>query len=124
MLDRKIWALNTERVEWDIVVAGKRKKTPADIARLEEHLEMKRTAAEWLPEGEEDELDRSKKVKADEIPRPPRHQGTIETFNTVVSNLSELIAVSVYLGDLERADKRQGSTSSAYQSTTGTNRAF
>jgi hypothetical protein len=54
ILDRRIWGLNTEKVGWDTAIAERRKKTPADIYLLEEDLEKRKTAAEWLPEGEDD----------------------------------------------------------------------
>jgi len=57
MLDRRIWSLDAERLEWDTTIAQKRKRTPGDIYRLEEDLERRQTGSEYLPEGEDEEED-------------------------------------------------------------------
>ncbi|ORY33421.1 hypothetical protein BCR39DRAFT_519931 [Naematelia encephala] len=103
MLDRKIKGLDTERVAWGMSVAARRKRTPADIYRLEANLEERREMAEWLPEGEDDEGEQQK--RAVDIPKPPRHQETIETFGEVVSNLSQLASMAPK--QLARAQRAQ-----------------
>jgi hypothetical protein len=54
-LDRKVWALESERVSWEATLAELRRKTPGQIREREEDLELRRARAEWLPEGEDDE---------------------------------------------------------------------
>ncbi len=55
ILDRRIKALDTERVSWDATVAERRKRVPMDIHGLEADLENRRSQAEWLEEGDDDE---------------------------------------------------------------------
>ncbi|KAK4685525.1 hypothetical protein P7C73_g4624, partial [Tremellales sp. Uapishka_1] len=95
ILDRRIWALDTERLQWVLTVADRRTKVPGDIHRLEENLEDRREAAEWLPDEDKGVQGLGPQGrKAADIPPPPRHTETVETFKTVVSNLSELIAAA------------------------------
>ncbi|RXK36536.1 hypothetical protein M231_06195 [Tremella mesenterica] len=101
VLDRKIKALDVEKVGWDSTIADRRKKTPGLINRLEDNLEQRRTAAEWLPD---DEVEDDKTNKVGDPPKPPRHKETIQTFKTAVTNLSELaITVPSQLARAQRA---------------------
>ncbi|KAK8853261.1 hypothetical protein IAR55_003963 [Kwoniella newhampshirensis] len=104
VLDRKIWGLHDERVDWEARIAEKRKKMPEGIHRLEEDLEMRRTEAEWLPDDEELE-DGKSALKADEIPAPPRHEEVKQTFQTVISNLAEVAKTAPT--QLQRAQRAQ-----------------
>ncbi|WWD19678.1 hypothetical protein CI109_104140 [Kwoniella shandongensis] len=104
VLDRKIWGLHHERVDWEARTAEKRKRMPDGIHRLEEDLEMRRTEAEWLPD---DELleDGKGTLKAEEIPAPPRHEEVKQTFQTVISNLAEVAKTAPT--QLQRAQRAQ-----------------
>lgn len=53
-LDRQIWALNTERVNWETKVVEKRRIKAGEVANLIDDLELRRDAAIWKP-SEEDE---------------------------------------------------------------------
>lgn len=55
MLDRNLWALNAERVEWEIIVSDQRKQRPSQLLELERDIERRREHAEWLPEGEDED---------------------------------------------------------------------
>ncbi|OWT37459.1 hypothetical protein J008_04946 [Cryptococcus neoformans] len=102
VLDRKIWGLHTEKVDHETRIAERRKKMPESINRLEVDLEMRRTEAEWLPDDLEDEND----VKqVEEIPKPHRHDEVRETFQTVASNLSEVVKSAPL--QLQRAQRAQ-----------------
>ena len=122
-LDRRIWALNSERVGWDAAVADRRKRVPEGIYGLESDLENRRSAAEWMEEGDEEDVvagmctdtgaadayvlvsAKKMKPKAEDIPPPPRHRETVETFYTVVANLAELASVwSLLSGKLPTID--------------------
>jgi hypothetical protein len=54
-LDRKVWALDAERVTWEAQLAENRRKLPGLIREKEDDLEMRRARAEWLPEGDDEE---------------------------------------------------------------------
>ena len=49
-LDRRIWALNAERIGWDISVSEIRKQRPFHLRQTKQEMEQKRMAAEWLPD--------------------------------------------------------------------------
>lgn len=112
MLDRKLKSLHVEKVGWDATVVERRKRVPRNIHVSEADLEKRRSAAEWMEEGDDEDgiasglrlfhptqspthsiLGRKTKSKAADIPPPPRHEETIETFNNVVENLTELTTV-------------------------------
>ncbi|UOH83486.1 hypothetical protein LQV05_006216 [Cryptococcus neoformans] len=101
VLDRKIWGLHTEKVDHETRIAERRKKMPESINRLEVDLEMRRTEAEWLPDDLEDENE--------EIPKPLRHDEVRETFQTVASNLSEVVKSTLQSAplQLQRAQRAQ-----------------
>ncbi|WVQ90976.1 hypothetical protein IAS59_004763 [Cryptococcus gattii] len=98
VLDRKIWGLHTEKVDHETRIAERRKKMPESINRLEVDLEMRRTEAEWLPDDLDDE-------NVEAIPKPLRHDEVKETFQTVVSNLSEAVKSAPL--QLQRAQRAQ-----------------
>ncbi|KAL0245653.1 hypothetical protein I308_104787 [Cryptococcus tetragattii IND107] len=98
VLDRKIWGLHTEKVDHETRIAERRKKMPESINRLELDLEMRRTEAEWLPDDLDDE-------NVEEISKPLRHDEVKETFQTVVSNLSEAVKSAPL--QLQRAQRAQ-----------------
>ncbi|XAO24461.1 hypothetical protein I312_103262 [Cryptococcus bacillisporus CA1280] len=98
VLDRKIWGLHTEKVDHETRIAERRKKMPESINRLELDLEMRRTEAEWLPDDLDDE-------NVEQIPKPLRHDEVKETFQTVVSNLSEAVKSAPL--QLQRAQRAQ-----------------
>jgi hypothetical protein len=77
-------------------------------------LEGRRQYAEWFPEGEDDAERGERSIsqfqgiqtyiiiaarlkKAEAIPKPPRHQETIQTFEKVVWNLSQMASVCFLL---------------------------
>ncbi|EJT49945.1 hypothetical protein A1Q1_00958 [Trichosporon asahii var. asahii CBS 2479] len=91
-LDRQIWALNTERVNWETKVVEKRRIKAGEVANLIDDLELRRDAAIWKPT-EEDERQELEAQEAD-IAKPERHAEVLETFGKVVSNLSELASLS------------------------------
>jgi len=65
--------------------------------------EMKRKKVHFLvnpPLGQS--LTTGKTKKAADIPKPPRHDETIKTFEKVVENLSELMSVSPLMSSTER----------------------
>ncbi|WVO14225.1 hypothetical protein L204_101857 [Cryptococcus depauperatus] len=102
VLDRKMYALSTEKADYEARIAEKRKKMPEGIHLLEEDLEMRRTEAEWLP----DELEDDNEIKPlEEIFKPPRYDETKETFQAVVANLSEIARVAPT--QLQRAQRAQ-----------------
>ncbi|ORX40546.1 hypothetical protein BD324DRAFT_606441 [Kockovaella imperatae] len=88
-LDRSIYGLNTERIVFNINVSEQRKRRPFLLRAIEQRLERDRTAAEWLPEDDAELLAENRKPIGD-LPLPPRHKEVMETFQQVVSNLSEL----------------------------------
>ncbi|WVO21229.1 uncharacterized protein IAS62_002536 [Cryptococcus decagattii] len=98
VLDRKIWGLHTEKVDHETRIAERRKKMPESINRLELDLEMRRTEAEWLPDDLDDE-------NVEQIPKPLRHDEVKETFQTVISNLSEAVKSAPL--QLQRAQRAQ-----------------
>lgn len=55
VLDRNLWALNAERVEWEIIISEQRKQRPTQLLKLERDIERRREHAEWMPEGEDEE---------------------------------------------------------------------
>ena len=55
MLDRRITGLNAERISYDAIIAERRKRVPLSLHALETNLEDRRTAAEWLEEGEDED---------------------------------------------------------------------
>ena len=59
-LDRKVWAVESERVQWEATLAELRRKTPGQIREREEDLEARRAKVEWLPEGEDEEREPSR----------------------------------------------------------------
>ncbi|OCF44666.1 hypothetical protein I317_01553 [Kwoniella heveanensis CBS 569] len=101
-LDRNIWALQTESVKWKTDMAEKRKQLPQSFFRVEEDLELRRADAEWFPDDPEDEKD---KLKAADIPPPPRHEEVKKTLQTAVENITE-VAKSVPV-QLQRAQRAQ-----------------
>ena len=55
ILDRRLKALDSEKVGWDATVADRRKKVPRNIHGLEADLENRRSAAEWMEEGDDED---------------------------------------------------------------------
>ncbi|ODN94709.1 hypothetical protein L198_04850 [Cryptococcus wingfieldii CBS 7118] len=102
VLDRKIWGLNTERVEHETRIAERRKRMPDAINQMEEDLEGRREEAEWLPDEQEEETDAS---NAQEIPKPERYEEVRETFEIAAANLAE-VARSAPI-QLQRAQRAQ-----------------
>ncbi|WWC64534.1 uncharacterized protein I303_107144 [Kwoniella dejecticola CBS 10117] len=102
-LDRTIWGLQTERVDWETRMAQKRKTLPESILSVEEDLQMRRTHNEWYPD-EEEEKENEKQLQK-EIPPPERHEEVKETFKVVVDNLAE-VAKSAPI-QLQRAQRAQ-----------------
>jgi len=102
-LDRRIYGLHTERLQWNTDIAARRKTVPADVRRLEESLERRKVAMEYDPDLDEEDV--VSRPKAEDIPAPPRHAEVKETFATVVSNFSELAATAP--AQLKRAQRAQ-----------------
>lgn len=111
-LDRQIWALNTERVNWETKVVEKRRIKAGEVANLIDDFELRRDAAIWKP-SEEDERQEQEAQKGElgtrrhqltsaavenvssaDIAKPERHAEVLETFGKVVSDLSDLATVS------------------------------
>ncbi|WWC72060.1 uncharacterized protein I206_106020 [Kwoniella pini CBS 10737] len=102
-LDRTIWGLQTERVQWETKMADKRKTLPESIFSVEEDLQMRRTHSEWYPD-EEDEKEEEQSLQK-QIPPPERHEEVKDTFKTVIDNLAE-VAKSAPI-QLQRAQRAQ-----------------
>ncbi|WVQ74217.1 hypothetical protein IAR50_003811 [Cryptococcus sp. DSM 104548] len=102
VLDRKIWGLNTERVEHETRIAERRKRMPDAIYQMEEDLEGRREEAEWLPDELEEDQDAS---NAQELPKPDRYEEVRETFEIAAANLAE-VARSAPI-QLQRAQRAQ-----------------
>lgn len=111
-LDRSLWALNDERVNWETKVAEKRRQLPNQVADLLEGLEMRRDAAQWMP-SEEDvaeeastgmyacrrrhaELLAKPNVRPEDIVSPPRHAEVLDAFTKVVEDLTDMAEVCLF----------------------------
>ncbi|KAK1921956.1 hypothetical protein DB88DRAFT_375306 [Papiliotrema laurentii] len=90
VLDRNLWALEDEKIVWELTVSEHRKQRPRRIVELEKDIQGRRMYAEWYPEGDDEDEQGRKVKKAADIPKPPRHAETIKTFQQVVENISEL----------------------------------
>jgi hypothetical protein len=55
ILDRRVKAMDDERLKWETDVADRRKKRPVEIHQLEDDIEERSTWAMWLPEGEDED---------------------------------------------------------------------
>lgn len=53
VLDRNIWAVNTERVNWETKVVERRRIKAGEVANLVDDLELRRDAATWAPTPDE-----------------------------------------------------------------------
>ena len=123
VLDRNLWALEDEKIVWELTVSEHRKQRPRRIVELEKDIQGRRMYAEWYPEGDDEDeqgefgcssSDQSvannpgrKVKKAADIPKPPRHAETIKTFQQVVENISELATVCQTLSPWHDARSRQ-----------------
>ena len=54
-LDRHLWAVEEEKIGWELKVSGYRKERPQRLVKLEEDIQRRRAYAEWYPEGDEED---------------------------------------------------------------------
>ncbi|GMK56557.1 hypothetical protein CspeluHIS016_0303970 [Cutaneotrichosporon spelunceum] len=108
-LDRTLWPLNAERVDWVCKVNNLRRKKPGETAGVLEDMEVRRDGLTWAPsEEQEAELQQAlqsaqQEVRAEDYPPPPRYGQVVETFRKVVENMSELVETAPQ--QLERAKR-------------------
>ncbi|CAK9783291.1 hypothetical protein CC85DRAFT_282035 [Cutaneotrichosporon oleaginosum] len=108
-LDRTLWSLNSERVNWVGKVNNKRRTIPDQTAGVLEDMEVRRDGLTWAPSKEQEaELkqaleDAQKEVRTEDYPPPPRYGEVVDTFHKVIENLSELVETAPK--QLERAER-------------------
>ncbi|BEJ13543.1 hypothetical protein CspHIS471_0307170 [Cutaneotrichosporon sp. HIS471] len=108
-LDRTLWPLNAERVDWVCKVNNLRRKKPDETAGVLEDMEVRRDGLTWAPsEEQEADLkqaieDAQREVRAEDYPPPPRYGEVVDTFRKVVDNVSELVKTAPQ--QLERAER-------------------
>ncbi|RSH78215.1 uncharacterized protein EHS24_002676 [Apiotrichum porosum] len=106
-LDRDIWSVNTERVNWETKVVERRRVKAGEVANLLDDLELRRDAATWAPSAEDLEQEKStaRPIRPEDVPPPPRHAEVLETWGKTVANFSNLATIAPE--QLARAERVQ-----------------